>query len=985
MSKAGTESPREMQQGAEETESEDGNDLGHEEQRASSDDRSVNEEHGTDDRSITTGDSSISQVYTSNCRTLVPKQKSSSVKTHALTLDWVFGMSHALPVFSLQDQDQLVILYGGANVAVMYDHTSNSQHLLQGHRSPISCLCVSEDRRWLVTADQGKESLVIVWDSYSGIPVRTLFDCHPEGGVATLALSKDSKHLVTVGAGAVQRVCVWDWTNETEDPLCVSELEPDHGVQNHILFNPNDSTELLSNSESQVLFYTRNNEILSYVAPKLQDRTFNKVVGELSQSVFHWKGLQALSATLIGNLVLWDMVQASSTSRALIRKPIKLFPLQEAGITVLSLTDSFIVTGDFLGHVKFYDENFKLVSWYSEFNLDPIKSISFSKEPSPICSQGYPEDCTMEAKPFVVRNFVLSTINSTVVHVNANSAESQTLIQEHCKPLYALACHPKMPFLAMGSQGGILKVWDYEQKLARCSRVFEEEKQIQVMTFDPQGFYLAVGFANGAVHVLDVCTLQSEEEDRLKYSQDCITHITFSTDSLYLATADAGKAVMVFRSNIDESLQRWKYIGRHHSHYKPIKDLLFGEYLDSTQPRLLSLGMDHRLVEYDLENDEELSILSSERIEQSAVPTCMTWYPPLTTENFLLTASDLYKMKLFNSTTKMCRKTLLGPRYGSPVEKMLVLPISKDHDSKARHMAYITKDKVGVQILPLDGNPHKCSAVLCHPTGVSALACSHDGRFVFTAGGSDCSVLSWEISLTALEAAAALGGKDLTPFYSLLEGGRDGALFHEMEDFFYYCQLRNQGIDSMETRQVSARIPLAEVSFVMRALGFFPTEQELEDMQNEVKFSRYAETGKYVTDIDLEEFIKLYVNHRPAFGISKEELQSAFDILSSPYATDGEPTINRDELLEVLQARGEHMTEEELIGCFSTLLGLNPEGGRSETGTLECEDSEHMLEREIPEEISMKTLSIDILGFPLSIRDELPASQEDILSGSEVL
>lgn len=64
---------------------------------------------------------------------------------------------------------------------------------------------------------------------------------------------------------------------------------------------------------------------------------------------------------------------------------------------------SFIVTGDFLGHVKFYDENFKLLSWYSEFKLDPIKSISFSREPSPICSQGYQEDCTMEAKPFVVR------------------------------------------------------------------------------------------------------------------------------------------------------------------------------------------------------------------------------------------------------------------------------------------------------------------------------------------------------------------------------------------------------------------------------------------------------------------------------------------------------------------------------------------------------------------------------------------------------
>lgn len=87
----------------------------------------------------------------------------------------------------------------------------------------------------------------------------------------------------------------------------------------------------------------------------------------------------------------------------------------------------------------------------------------------------------------IYRNFVLSTTQATVVHVNTQNNILQPLLKEHAEPLGAVACHPKQPLVAMGSHSGIIKVWDYERKEAVSSRVFQSHKKIKCITYDPQG------------------------------------------------------------------------------------------------------------------------------------------------------------------------------------------------------------------------------------------------------------------------------------------------------------------------------------------------------------------------------------------------------------------------------------------------------------------------------------------------------------------
>ena len=95
--------------------------------------------------------------------------------------------------------DRKAIFFVSSHSGVIYDYELRNQMILQGHCNLISCCAVSKDKRWIVTADIGEDSILVVWDSFSGAPVKTLFNPHKKG-VISLDISDDALFICTLGA-----------------------------------------------------------------------------------------------------------------------------------------------------------------------------------------------------------------------------------------------------------------------------------------------------------------------------------------------------------------------------------------------------------------------------------------------------------------------------------------------------------------------------------------------------------------------------------------------------------------------------------------------------------------------------------------------------------------------------------------------------------------------------------------------------------------
>lgn len=93
----------------------------------------------------------------------------------------------------------------------------------------------------------------------------------------------------------------------------------------------------------------------------------------------------------------------------------------------------------------------------------------------------------------------------------------------------------------------------------------------------------------------------------------------------------------------------------------------------------------------------------------------------------------------------------------------------------------------------------------------------------------------------------------------------------------------------------------------MRAMGYYPTEQEVKNIIDEVKYSQFTQMAVPTTHVGLDRFITLFVNHRPVYGIGKNNIEEAFQaLIEATGSTSG--SIGRGDFTSLLYSEGEQMT-----------------------------------------------------------------------------
>ncbi|XP_021074306.1 echinoderm microtubule-associated protein-like 2 isoform X1 [Mus pahari] len=511
----------------------------------------------------------------------------SELPSSRLKLDWVYGYRGRDCRANLYLLPTGEVVYFVASVAVLYSVEEQRQRHYLGHNDDIKCLAVHPDMVTIATgqvAGTTKEGKplpphVRVWDSVSLSTLHVLGLGVFDRAVCCVAFSKSNggNLLCAVDESNDHVLSVWDWAKESKvvDSKCSNEA---------VLvatFHPTDPSLLITCGKSHIYFWS------------LEGGSLSKRQGLFEK---HEKPKYVLCVTFLedgdvvtgdsgGNLYVWGKGGNRITQ--------EVQGAHDGGVFALcALRDGTLVSGG--------GRDRRVVLWGSDYSK--VQEVEVPEDFGPVRTVAEGRGDTL---------YVGTTRNSILlgsVHTGFS-----LLVQGHVEELWGLATHPSRAQFVTCGQDKLVHLWSSETHQPVWSRSIEDPARSA--GFHPSGSVLAVGTVTGRWLLLDTDTrdLVAIHTD----GNEQISVVSFSPDGAYLAVGSHDNLVYVY--TVDQGGRKVSRLGKCSGHSSFITHLDWAQ--DSTC--FVTNSGDYEILYWDPATCKQITSADTVRNVEWATATCV--------------------------------------------------------------------------------------------------------------------------------------------------------------------------------------------------------------------------------------------------------------------------------------------------------------------------------------------------------------------------
>ncbi|KAF6287975.1 EMAP like 2 [Rhinolophus ferrumequinum] len=502
-------------------------------------------------------------------------------------LDWVYGYRGRDCRANLYLLPTGEIVYFVASVAVLYSLEEQRQRHYLGHNDDIKCLAVHPDMVTIATgqvAGTTKEGKplpphVRIWDSVSLSTLHVLGLGVFDRAVCCVGFSKSNggNLLCAVDESNDHMLSVWDWAKETKvvDSKCSNEA---------VLvatFHPTDPTVLITCGKSHIYFWSLEGGSLSKRQGLFEKHEKPKYV----LCVTFLEGGDVVTGDSGGNLYVWG----KGGNRITQAVP----GAHDGGVFGLcALRDGTLVSGG--------GRDRRVVLWGSDYSK--LQEVEVPEDFGPVRTVAEGRGDTL----------YVGTTRNSILQGSVHTGFS-LLIQGHVEELWGLATHPSRAQFVTCGQDKLVHLWSAESHQPLWSRIIEDPARSA--GFHPSGSVLAVGTVTGRWLLLD-----TETHDLVAIHTDGneqISVVSFSPDGAYLAVGSHDNLVYVY--TVDQGGRKVSRLGKCSGHSSFITHL---DWAQDSSCFVTNSG-DYEILYWDPATCKQITTADAVRNMEWATATCV--------------------------------------------------------------------------------------------------------------------------------------------------------------------------------------------------------------------------------------------------------------------------------------------------------------------------------------------------------------------------